>query len=140
MKNVVLLRICITIRAMTTHVTRYHWMRHCGHCLTLRLIFLQMDFNERCYRLISKIPEGKISTYKRIAKALKTKAYRAVGNAMAKNPNPITVPCHRVINSDGSIGGYSLGIDKKVNLLKKEGISIKKGKIVDYKKIKHSFI
>ena len=99
-----------------------------------------MNFNQQCYKLLSKIPKGRISTYKEIAKVLNTKAYRAVGNAMAKNPNPITVPCHRVINSDGSIGGYSLGIDKKVNLLKKEGISIKKGKIVDYKKIKHSFI
>ena len=94
-----------------------------------------MNFNEQCCRLLSKIPKGKISTYKDIARALNTKAYRAVGNAMAKNPTPITVPCHRVINSDGSIGGYALGIDKKVNLLKKEGISIKKGKIVDYKLI-----
>ena len=94
-----------------------------------------MDFNERCYRLISKIPEGKISTYKEIAKALNTKAYRAVGNAMAKNPNPISVPCHRIINSNGSVGGYALGIDKKIKLLKKERVLISKGRVINYKKI-----
>ena len=98
-----------------------------------------MDFNERCYRLISKIPEGKISTYKEIAKALNTKAYRAVGNAMAKNPNPISVPCHRIINSNGSVGGYALGIDKKIKLLKKERVLISKGRVINYKKIIFSF-
>lgn len=98
-----------------------------------------MNFNERCYRLISKIPEGKVSTYKEIAKALNTKAYRAVGNAMAKNPNPITVPCHRIINSNGLVGGYALGINKKIKLLKKEGILISKGKVVEFKKITLSF-
>ena len=65
-----------------------------------------MNFNQQCYKLLSQIPKGKISTYKEIAKALNTKAYRAVGNAMAKNPNPIIVPCHRVINNNGLIGGY----------------------------------
>ena len=75
-----------------------------------------MNFNDKCYNLITQIPKGKISTYKEIAKALNTKAYRAVGNAMAKNPNLIFVPCHRVIRSDGSIGGYALGINKKINL------------------------
>ena len=61
-------------------------------------------------------PKGKISTYKQIANRLNTKAYRAVGNAMAKNPNPIIVPCHRVIKSDGHIGGYALGIKKKIRI------------------------
>ena len=73
-----------------------------------------MNFNQKCYELLSKIPKGKISTYKQIANILNTKAYRAVGNAMAKNPNPIIVPCHRVIKSDGHIGGYTLGIKKKI--------------------------
>ena len=63
-----------------------------------------MTFEEKCYDLISQIPAGSISTYKEVAKALNTKAYRAVGSAMAKNPNPIIVPCHRVIKSDGHIG------------------------------------
>ena len=98
-----------------------------------------MNFNQECYKLLSKIPEGKISTYKEIAKTLNTKAYRAVGNAMAKNPNPITVPCHRVINSNGLIGGYALGVNKKISLLKKEGMTIRKGRVVDYKKNIYSF-
>ena len=98
-----------------------------------------MNFNQQCYKLLSQIPKGKISTYKEIANVLNTKAYRAVGNAMAKNPNPIIVPCHRVINNNGLIGGYGLGVDKKINLLQKEGITIRKGRVFEYEKIIHSF-
>ena len=98
-----------------------------------------MTFNERCYRLLSEIPPGKISTYKDIAKALNSKAYQAVGNAMAKNKTPIILPCHRVIKSDGSIGQYSLGIKKKIHLLKKEGLNIINGKVINYKNYLYSF-
>jgi len=98
-----------------------------------------MNFNQKCYKLLSEIPKGKISTYKQIANILNTKAYRAVGNAMANNPNPIIVPCHRVVKSDGNIGSYSLGVEKKNYLLKNEGIVIKKGKIIDFEKHIHSF-
>ena len=73
-----------------------------------------------------------ISTYAEIAKSLDSNAYRAVGNAMAKNPHPVTVPCHRIIKSDGTLGGYALGISKKIQLLKKEGIKIKNNKVVDF--------
>ena len=97
-----------------------------------------MSFNKRCYDLLSKIPQGKICTYKQIAKILNTKAYRPVVNAMANNPNPIIIPCHRVIKSNGCIGGYTLWINKKISLLKKEGIRIKKGKIVDLEKYIYS--
>ena len=58
---------------------------------------------------------------------------------MANNPNPITVPCHRVIKSNGLIGGYAFGTKKKINLLEDEGIIIKKDKIVDFKKHIHLF-
>ena len=98
-----------------------------------------MDFNDRCYKLIAQIPKGKISTYKIIAKSLNTKAYRAVGNAMAKNPNPILVPCLRVVNSNGEIGGYALGVTMKINLLKKEGISIINRELIDFMNIMHKF-
>ena len=98
-----------------------------------------MNFNQKCYELLSQIPQGKISTYKQITNMLNTKAYRAVGNAMAKNPNPIIVPCHRVIKSDGHIGGYALGVKKKNSLLKNEGIVIKKGKIINFEKYIYSF-
>ena len=73
-----------------------------------------------------------ISTYTEIAKSLNSKAYRAVGNAMANNPHLVSVPCHRIIRSDGSLGGYALGINKKMQLLKKEGISIKDNEVMNF--------
>jgi len=92
-----------------------------------------MLFNEKVWALCAKIPRGKVSTYKEIAKALHTRAYRAVGNALNRNPHgwnaDRTVPCHRVINSDGRIGGFAYGTKAKIALLKKEGIKIEKGKI-----------
>ena len=75
---------------------------------------------------IDKIPEGNTLTYKQIAiKIGKPNAARAVANACGKNPNPINTPCHRVINSNGTIGGYSGvgGIETKKDLLAKEGVS-----------------
>ena len=88
-----------------------------------------MNFNELCYRVLREVPKGKVTTYKEIARALHSKAYRAVGNAMNKNPYAPGVPCHRVINSDGSIGGFASGTKKKIEMLKKEGVEVKKGKI-----------
>lgn len=96
-------------------------------------------FNERCYELLRKVPKGKITTYKEIAKSLGTKAYRAVGNAMNKNPYAPKIACHRVIKSNGEIGGFASGIKNKINLLKKEGIKIENGKI-DLKKYGYYFV
>jgi len=80
------------------------------------------SFSERVYKVVSKIPKGKVMTYKQVAAAAgNPKAARAVGNILNKNPNPVKVPCHRVIRSDGDIGGYAFGKKKKANLLKKEG-------------------
>lgn len=90
-------------------------------------------FNQKCYELLKKVPKGKVITYKSIAKKLKTRAYRSVGNALNKNENPIKIPCYRVINSNGKLGGYSKGLKTKIKLLKKEGIEIKNNKI-DLKK------
>ena len=100
---------------------------------------MKKNFNNRCYEVLSLIPKGKISTYAEIAKALNSKAYRAVGNAMAKNPNPISTPCHRVIKSNGVVGGYALGTNKKTDLLRKEGINIKDGKVMNFKNIIFTF-
>lgn len=98
-----------------------------------------MNFNENCYKLLKKVPKGKVTTYKAIAQALKTKAYRAVGNAMNKNPYDTEIyPCHRVISSSGDIGGYAFGVKKKILRLKKEGIEIKNNKI-DLKRFGHEF-
>ncbi|ABO35905.1 methylated-DNA--protein-cysteine methyltransferase [Methanococcus maripaludis C5] len=88
-------------------------------------------FNEQCYDLLMQITKGKVTTYKLIAEALNTKAYRAVGNAMKNNPNVLTVPCHRVVNSNGYVGGYVNGIEKKIELLKNEGIYISDNKIIN---------
>jgi len=93
-----------------------------------------MDFKEKCYNLVKKIPKGKITTYKEIAEALGTKGYRAVGNVLNKNPNLITIPCHRVVKSNGEVGGYAEGMERKIELLKKEGIPIKDDKIIDFEK------
>ena len=77
------------------------------------------------WKYLKTIPKGEIRTYKEVAKAIKRPlSYRAVANAIAKNPYSPLIPCHRVIKSDGSIGGYSGkgGVKTKVKLLKSEGI------------------
>lgn len=96
------------------------------------------SFNERCYAFLSKVPKGKVTTYGEIARALNSKAYRAVGNAMNKNPYAPEVPCHRVISSDGSLGGFASGPKKKTLMLKAEGVEVIKGKI-DLDKYGHNF-
>lgn len=91
-------------------------------------------FQARVLKLVSKIPEGKVTTYKEIARALGSpKACRAVGNALFRNPYPLKIPCHRVMRSDGKIGGYRSGSRRKARLLAKEGIKIK-GEKVNLKK------
>lgn len=75
------------------------------------------------YVLLSKIPSGKVSTYGDIAKALGyPKAARAIGRIIANNPNPISIPCHRVVKSNGEIGGFAYGEQMKREILEKEGI------------------
>ena len=98
-----------------------------------------MQFNEKVLKLTKKIPKGRVTTYKIIAGKLKTKAYRAVGTALHKNKRPIIIPCHRVVNSNGFVGGYGEGIKKKIELLKKEGIKIKNKKIINFEKILFRF-
>ncbi|HLD86958.1 MAG TPA: MGMT family protein [Candidatus Nanoarchaeia archaeon] len=94
----------------------------------------KMGFNERCYALLRKVPKGKVTTYKALANALGTRAYRAVGQAMRTNPDIPKTPCHRVVSSNGTIGGYAHGIETKMSKLRKEGVSIKDNKIVDFEK------
>ena len=81
---------------------------------------MKLNFQKQVYEAVKKIPKGKTKTYKEIAQAAgKPKAWRAVGNILNKNFNP-KIPCHRVIRSDGKIGGYNRGVNKKIGLLKKE--------------------
>lgn len=98
-----------------------------------------ISFNEKVYALLRKVPKGKVTTYKALAEALGTKAYRAVGQAMRCNPYAPKVPCHRVVASDGTIGGFggtkelsSPELRKKIRLLRKEGVIIRGTKIVNF--------
>lgn len=88
--------------------------------------------SEKIYQLLEKIPQGKVTTYKELAKKLNSKAYRGVGQIVGANPNAPKVPCHRVVKSDGAISGYAFGVEKKIALLKKEGVLVKNGKVVDF--------
>ena len=99
---------------------------------------MKESFSEECYSILRKVPRGKVTTYKALAKELNTKAFRAVGNAMNKNPYAPIVPCHRVINSDGRLGGFASGIKNKIKMLKNEGIKIKNNEI-DLDKYLHRF-
>ena len=85
-------------------------------------------FQLKVWKYLKTIPKGKVKTYLDVAKGIgKPRAFRAVANAVGKNPYPFKIPCHRVIRSDGSLGGYSVkgGISKKRQLLKSEKVFIK---------------
>ena len=107
---------------------------------------IKKSFAEKVYLATQQIPAGKVATYAQIAHAIgRPRASRAVGNALNKNPNPYPdlalrsftrrrdasklVPCHRVVRSDGSLGGFASGAKKKQVLLAKEGVVVKGGKI-----------
>lgn len=83
------------------------------------------------YNIVRQIPKGKVLTYKEVARLTGSpRAYRAVGNALNKNPFK-EVPCHRVIRSDGKAGGYARGNKVKVRLLKNEGIALTFNKVME---------
>jgi len=89
-----------------------------------------MKFQARVLELVSKVPRGRVTTYKELARALgNPRACRAVGNALAKNPRPLKIPCHRVVRSDGKIGGYKLGSQRKTELLRREGVKVENGRV-----------
>ena len=78
------------------------------------------NFQQKVYNVVALIPRGKTMTYKQVAVAIgNPKAYRTVGNALNKNYN-LNTPCYRVIMSSGKIGGYNRGVNRKIELLKKE--------------------
>ena len=94
---------------------------------------------QKLYNLLEQIPKGKITTYKELAKKLETKGYRAIGQIVGANLNAPKIPCHRVVKSDGALGGYAFGIDKKIEILASEGVQIFDGKVVDFEKKLHRF-
>jgi methylated-DNA-[protein]-cysteine S-methyltransferase len=89
------------------------------------------------YDLLLKIPAGKVSTYGDLARALgNPSAPRAIGRILGENPNPIKVPCHRVVMSNGRIGGYAYGTAKKRQLLEKEGVSFINGTVKNFNNVR----
>lgn len=94
-------------------------------------------FQQKVYALLRKVPKGRVTTYKEIGNALgkRGQIYCAVGAALNKNPFAPAVPCHRVVASDGSLGGFAQGIAAKKRLLEKEGVFVdRENKIVDFEK------
>jgi len=88
------------------------------------------SFQKKVYNITMKVPRGKVTTYAAIAKAMgNTYAARAIGNALNKNPF-CEVPCHRVIRSDGSLGGYAKGTIAKIKYLRKEGVAVIKNTVL----------
>lgn len=93
-----------------------------------------MSFVDEVYRELKKVPAGKVTTYKSLAQKLGSRAYRAVGQIMKNNPYAPEVPCHRVVRSDGRIGGFKgktegSEVREKITLLNKEGVEIVDGKV-----------
>ena len=91
-----------------------------------------MNLEQKVYKKLLEVPKGKVTTYAQLANAVGLKnGQRAIGRIMNKNPFPVIVPCHRVILSNGKIGGFAWGTKVKTKMLSKEGIKIKNGKILD---------
>lgn len=92
-----------------------------------------MNLFEYTYDLVRQIPKGKISTYGAVARALgDIRAARAVGRMMNQNPDADSMPCYKIVHSDGRLGGFGLGINDKIRRLKEVNILVKDGKIVDF--------
>ncbi|MCC7147308.1 MAG: MGMT family protein [Phycisphaeraceae bacterium] len=84
----------------------------------------QMGFDQKVWALCARVPAGRVSTYAQIAQALNSRAYRAVGAALGRNPYAPKVPCHRIVGSDGRLVGYAGGLAAKARLLKREGVKV----------------
>jgi len=92
----------------------------------LPIVALGSDFQMRVWRELRRIPPGKTLSYGQLARRVgNPKASRAVGSANGRNPLCIVVPCHRVISADGSLGGFSAGLEAKRWLLRHEGVTFK---------------
>ena len=102
------------------------------------------SFSDRVYDLLRKVPKGRVTTYKEIAQALGSKAYRGVGQAMKRNPYAPDVPCHRVVAASGRIGGFrgkrsGAAIKEKIQMLRDEGIEFSGEKVKNFEEIVYRF-
>jgi methylated-DNA-[protein]-cysteine S-methyltransferase len=114
--------------------------RVCRNYIIEQYYCMQTSLQQKTYALLATVPAGRVTTYKALANALGTKAYRAVGQFMKHNPYSYQacpersrrVPCHRVVASDGMVGGFNKGITKKIRMLRSEGIRISGNRIVGF--------
>ncbi len=93
-----------------------------------------MDLSEKIYQKLLEVPSGKVTTYADLAQACETRGYRAVGQILKNNPFAPEVPCHRVVRSDGGIGGFmgqraGKEVEKKIGLLREEGVEVRGMKV-----------
>lgn len=102
------------------------------------------SFAQRVYDRLCRVPKGKVTTYRELAHVLNSKAYRAVGLALRSNPYAPNVPCHRVVQSDGSIGGFKgttcgQPVEEKIALLKGEGVRVENNRVADFDRVLYRF-
>jgi len=99
-------------------------------------------FSVRIFNALRMIPSGRVSTYSDLAGYAATKKHaRAAASVLKKNPDPPHIPCHRIVRKDASLGGYSApgGVRRKKELLMKEGIQIRGGRVSDFEKVRYVF-
>jgi len=97
-------------------------------------------FAQRVYRQLKTVPMGRVTTYKALAESLNSRAYQAVGQALRHNPDAPNIPCHRVVASNGGLGGFNgqrtgKQLEKKIRLLKSEGVKVVENKIKNFKDV-----
>jgi len=99
-----------------------------------------LKIEERVYKKLLQVPIGYIITYQELANAVGLQnRQRMIGRIMKNNPFPVIVPCHRVVKSDGNVGGYAFGEKIKKNMLQNEGIEIHGNTIINFEKRKFRF-
>ena len=99
-----------------------------------------MKLSEKVYKKLLEVPKGKVTTYRDLAEAVGLKnGQRAIGRIMNQNQYPVIIPCHRVVKSDGNVGGYAWGEKVKSTMLTKEGIKIKNRQIIGMEKSIYRF-
>lgn len=92
-------------------------------------VLSEMNFHEKVWALCARIPKGRVATYADLAHALGGRGYRAVGQAMNRNPLSPRVPCHRVVGSSGKLTGFASGLAKKHRMLRDEGVTIRNDRV-----------
>jgi len=99
-----------------------------------------LNLDKQVYIKLLEVSKGQVTSYLELSKAVGLKnGQRVIGKIMNKNKYPIVIPCHRVVKSDGNVGGYAFGQTVKTKILSNEGITIKNGKIIDFEKKIYKF-